>query len=115
MPRTFTSRSISAAASPTTAGAIGHGDPRWFVAVHKEDTEWVVEAAIPLAALTSDGVTPGRAWCCNVIRTLPGRGVQAWSLPAEAPEEAMRPEGMGLLIFMQDGKVIPERVGAAAP
>ncbi|HVS37389.1 MAG TPA: YCF48-related protein [Gemmataceae bacterium] len=90
-------------------------DPRWFVAVHKEDTEWVVEAAIPLAALTGDGLTPGRAWCCNVIRTVPGRGVQAWSLPAEAPEEAMRPEGMGLLIFTQDGKPVPERVGSAAP
>ena len=84
------------------------------MAVHKEDTEWVVEAAIPLAALTGDGVTPGRAWCCNVIRTVPGRGVQAWSLPAEAPEEAMRPEGMGLLIFTQDGKAAPAALGAAA-
>ncbi len=90
-------------------------DPRWFVAVHKEDTEWVVEAAIPLAALTGDGVTPGRAWCCNVIRTVPGRGVQAWSLPAEAPEAVVRPEGMGLLIFTQDGKAAPAAVGAAAP
>ena len=90
-------------------------DPRWFVAVHKEDTEWTVEAAIPLAALTGDGVTPGRVWCCNVIRTLPGRGVQAWSLPAEAPEETLRPEGMGLLIFMQDGKTAPTRVGAVTP
>ena len=90
-------------------------DPRWFVAVHKEDTEWVVEAAIPLAALTGDGVTPGRAWCCNVIRTVPGRGVQAWSLPAEAPEAVVRPEGMGLLIFTQDGKARRRTVGAAAP
>ncbi len=90
-------------------------DPRWFVAVHKEDTEWVLEAAIPLAALTGDGVTPGRAWCCNVIRTVPGRGVQALSLPAEAPEEAARPEGMGLLIFTPDGQAAPERVGAAKP
>ncbi len=88
-------------------------DPRWFVAVHKEDTEWVVEAAIPLAALTGDGVTPGRAWCCNVIRTVPGRGVQAWSLPAEAPEETVRPEGMGLLIFTQDGKPTANAAPAA--
>jgi photosystem II stability/assembly factor-like uncharacterized protein len=90
-------------------------DPRWFLAVHKEDTEWVVEAAIPLAALTADGATPGRAWCCNVIRTIPGRGVQAWSLPAEAPDETLRPEGMGLLIFTQDGKADPAPAGAAAP
>jgi photosystem II stability/assembly factor-like uncharacterized protein len=90
-------------------------DPRWFLAVHKEDTEWVVEAAIPLAALTGDGATPGLAWCCNVIRTIPGRGVQAWSLPAEAPDETLRPEGMGLLIFMPDAKADPARAGAAAP
>ena len=44
-------------------------------------------------------ITTGRAWACNVVRVLPGRGVQAWSLPAEVPEETLRPEGMGLLIF----------------
>jgi photosystem II stability/assembly factor-like uncharacterized protein len=77
-------------------------DPRWFVAVHSEPTCWVVEAAIPLVALTSDGITAGKAWACNVVRVLPGRGVQAWSLPAEVPEEALRPEGMGLMIFTRD-------------
>ena len=69
------------------------------MAVHSETRGWTVEAAIPLTALTGDRVTPGRAWACNVVRVLPGRGVQAWSLPAEAPEEALRPEGMGLLLF----------------
>jgi hypothetical protein len=85
------------------------------VAVHNGDTEWTVEAAIPLAALTGDNVTPGRAWCCNLIRTVPGKGVRAWSLPAESPEESPRLEGMGLLIFMQDGKPAGERVGSTAP
>ncbi|HZY85402.1 MAG TPA: hypothetical protein VFE78_11265, partial [Gemmataceae bacterium] len=75
--------------------------PRWFVAVHPEPTGWTAEAAIPLTALTGDTVTSGRAWAVNVVRVLPGRGVQAWSLPAEAPEEALRPEGMGLLMFTQ--------------
>jgi photosystem II stability/assembly factor-like uncharacterized protein len=79
-------------------------DPRWFVAVHSEETEWVVEAAIPLAVLTGDTVTPGRAWACNVVRVLPGCGVQAWSLPAEAPEESLRLEGMGLLLFAPDAR-----------
>lgn len=79
-------------------------DPRWFVAVHSEPTCWVVEAAIPMVALTSDGITAGRTWACNVVRVLPGRGVQAWSLPAEAPEETLRPEGMGLLTFIQEQK-----------
>ncbi len=77
-------------------------DPRWFVAVHSEPTCWVAEAAIPLVALTSDGITAGRAWACNVVRVMPGRGVQALSLPAETPEESLRPEGMGLLIFTQN-------------
>ncbi len=79
-------------------------DPRWFVAVHSEPTCWTAEAAIPLVALTSDGITAGRTWACNVVRVLPGLGVQAWSLPAEAPEEALRPEGMGLLTFTQEQK-----------
>ena len=90
-------------------------DPRPFVAVHNGDKEWTLEAAIPLAALTGDGVTPGRVWCCNVIRTVPGKGVRAWSLPAQSPEEALRLEGMGLLIFMQDGRAAPQRVGSTAP
>jgi photosystem II stability/assembly factor-like uncharacterized protein len=77
-------------------------DPRWFVAMHSEPTCWTVEAAIPLVALSSDRISAGRAWACNVVRVLPGRGVQAWSLPAEAPEETLRPEGMGLLIFTQN-------------
>jgi len=79
-------------------------DPRWFVAVQSEPTCWVVEAAIPLVALTSDSITSGKAWACNVVRVVPGRGVQAWSLPAEVPEETLRPEGMGLLLFSHDGQ-----------
>jgi hypothetical protein len=87
-------------------------DPRWFVAVRGGPEGWVAEAAIPLTLLTGDGVTPGRAWACNVVRVLPGRGVQAWSLPAEVPEEALRPEGMGLLLFTQEAR--PEVVPAGA-
>jgi photosystem II stability/assembly factor-like uncharacterized protein/tetratricopeptide (TPR) repeat protein len=77
-------------------------DPRWFVAVRREKDAWTVEAAIPRDALTADGFTAGKAWAANVVRVLPGQGVQAFSLPAEAPEEAMRLEGMGLLMFAQD-------------
>ena len=35
-------------------------------------------------------------WAANVVRVLPGEGVQAWSRPAGAD---VRPEGMGLLQF----------------
>jgi photosystem II stability/assembly factor-like uncharacterized protein len=86
-------------------------DPRWFVAVHSEETAWQVEAAIPLNALTSDAVSMGNAWACNIIRVLPGRGVQAWSLPAETPEEQLRPEGLGLLLFAAEPK--PRTPGSA--
>jgi photosystem II stability/assembly factor-like uncharacterized protein/tetratricopeptide (TPR) repeat protein len=79
-------------------------NPNWFVAAHSEPTAWVIEAAIPLVALTGDVVTSGKAWAFNVVRTVPGEGVQAFSLPAEVPEVALRPEGMGLLVFSQDPK-----------
>ncbi|HJT75647.1 MAG TPA: hypothetical protein VJ739_00440, partial [Gemmataceae bacterium] len=75
-------------------------DPRWFVAVKSDAEGWQVEAAIPLIELTGDVVTVGRAWACNVTRILPGRGVQAWSVPADVQP---RPEGMGVLLFTQDG------------
>lgn len=78
--------------------------PRWFVAIHREAEAWTLEAAIPRAALSGDHITPGKTWAFNVVRVLPGRGVQALSLPAEAPEEAVRPEGMGLLMFMRPAK-----------
>jgi photosystem II stability/assembly factor-like uncharacterized protein len=85
-------------------------NPRWFVAVHSDKDCWRIEAAIPLLELTGDAVTAGRAWACNVVRTLPGRGVQAWSLPVEG--QPPRPEpGMGLLMFMEE----PGRPAAAQP
>jgi hypothetical protein len=80
-------------------------NPRWFVAVHSDKTSWQLEAAIPLVELTSDRVRLGTAWAFNVVRTLPGRGVQAWSTPADVQP---RPEGMGLLIFAQDAQQAPK-------
>jgi photosystem II stability/assembly factor-like uncharacterized protein len=74
-------------------------NPRWFVAVRSEATWWQIEAAIPLRELTGEPVTAGRAWACNLVRILPGRGVQALSLPADVQP---RPEGMGLLLFTQE-------------
>jgi hypothetical protein len=74
-------------------------NPRWFVAVQSDDDCWRAEVAIPMVELTGDAVTFGKAWACNVVRTLPGRGVQAWSLPADVTP---RPEGMGILVFTPD-------------
>ncbi len=74
-------------------------NPHWFVALHSDRDGWQIEAAIPMTELTSDAVTAGRTWACNIVRVLPGRGVQAWSLPADVQP---RPEGMGLLMFLQE-------------
>jgi photosystem II stability/assembly factor-like uncharacterized protein len=71
-------------------------DPRWFVAIQSEPTCWQIEAAIPLQELTGDQVKPGHVWSANVVRIVPGRGVQAVSVPADVTP---RPEGMGLLWF----------------
>jgi photosystem II stability/assembly factor-like uncharacterized protein/TolA-binding protein len=76
-------------------------DPRWFVAVHTTDDTWQIEAALPLTELTGERIRPNTAWAVNVVRTLPGRGVQAWSLPADVQP---RPEGMSLMIFHQEAK-----------
>jgi photosystem II stability/assembly factor-like uncharacterized protein len=82
-------------------------DPKWHVAVNSEGGCWTVEAAIPLLALTGDNILPGQSWCFNAVRVLPGRGVQGWSLPAEAPEESLRPEGWGLLMFIAEPRPNP--------
>jgi len=74
-------------------------DPHWFVAIRGEEDSWQVEAAIPLYELTGDRIRPHSAWACNIVRILPGRGVQAWSTPAGVEP---RPEGMGLMVFQHD-------------
>lgn len=71
-------------------------NPKWFVAVHSSDTAWHIEAAIPLSELTGQPIAQQTAWAFNVVRVLPGRGVQSWSLPADVTP---RPEGMSLLMF----------------
>jgi hypothetical protein len=89
------------------------GDPSWnpkmHVAVHTEATGWQIEAAIPLVALTGDVINTNRAWACHVVRTLPGKGVQSFSLPAGVPEDDPRLEGMGLMLFKVDNKAEVKR------
>ncbi len=73
-------------------------DPRWFVALQSTEDSWQIEAAIPLIELSGQHIQTSDAWAINVVRTVPGRGVQAWSLPADVEP---RPEGMGLMLFQQ--------------
>jgi photosystem II stability/assembly factor-like uncharacterized protein/tetratricopeptide (TPR) repeat protein len=79
-------------------------NPSWFVASKAGPEGWTAEAAIPLNELTGDAPTIGQVWAVNVVRVLPGRGVQAWSLPADVRP---RPEGLGLLMFVGDPKAKP--------
>ncbi|MCS6851329.1 MAG: YCF48-related protein [Gemmataceae bacterium] len=85
-----------------------HWNPRWFVACHAGTDAWQVEAAIPLVELTGDPVTPGKVWAANVVRILPGRGIQAVSVPADVQP---RPEGLGLWLFQQEPKAQPREGG----
>jgi photosystem II stability/assembly factor-like uncharacterized protein len=79
-------------------------DPKWFVAVHSETNAWQIEAAIPLQELVSEPLKPGRCWAANVVRTIPGKGVQAYSIPADV---LPRPEGMGLIQFGDADSIRP--------
>jgi photosystem II stability/assembly factor-like uncharacterized protein len=79
-------------------------NPTWYAASTAEPDGWTAEVAIPLKELTDAAPTIGRAWAVNIVRVLPGRGVQAWSLPADVRP---RPEGMGLLLFADDPKSKP--------
>ncbi|MBA4067036.1 MAG: hypothetical protein C0501_25675 [Isosphaera sp.] len=74
-------------------------NPKYFAASHATDAGWSVELAIPLSELTGDRPSHGRAWAANVSRVVPGKGLQAWSGPAD---DAPRPEGMGVLQFRAD-------------
>jgi photosystem II stability/assembly factor-like uncharacterized protein len=76
-------------------------NPKWYVALNSDETGWTTEAAIPLVELTGESINIGRLWSCNVVRVVPGAGVQAWSLPADVDP---RPEGMGLLMFHNERK-----------
>jgi photosystem II stability/assembly factor-like uncharacterized protein len=87
-------------------------NPRWFVAVRSERDSWQIEAAIPMIELTGDTITLGHTWACNLVRVLPGRGVQAWSLPADVEP---RPEGMGLLMFAQEPSRSPDKPTLVGP
>ncbi|MCS6975594.1 MAG: YCF48-related protein [Gemmatales bacterium] len=74
-------------------------NPKWYVAVHAEPTVWQIEAAIPLAELTGNPIEASTAWAFNLVRTIPGKGTQAFSAPRNAEPQ---PEHMGLLLFQRD-------------
>jgi photosystem II stability/assembly factor-like uncharacterized protein len=76
-------------------------NPKWYVAANNTESMWTVEAAIPLGELTSSPVTLDTRWACNLVRIIPGKGVQSVSQPADVEP---RPEGMCILHFHQDAR-----------
>lgn len=71
-------------------------NPRWFVEVSPGKEGWTAEVAIPLVELTGKLQLENEVWAANVSRIIPGKGIQAVSLPASVKP---LPQGMGLLIF----------------
>jgi len=79
-----------------TFGTTKRWNPRWFVAARQDDVSWTVEAAIPLKALSADGVEPGSTWALGVQRVVSGSGAQSWPATATYP---IQPQQFGLLRF----------------
>jgi photosystem II stability/assembly factor-like uncharacterized protein/LmbE family N-acetylglucosaminyl deacetylase len=71
-------------------------DPTWYVATAGDETHWTVEAAIPLAELTSDKTLKKNYWSVGLQRLLPSGKLQSWTPDADAE---IRPEGFGLMQF----------------
>ncbi len=71
-------------------------NPDWYVACWSAGQEWIVEAAIPLAALSPHGARRHEAWAVGIQRVVPGVGFQSWTQPAAV---VPRPEGFGYLQF----------------
>jgi photosystem II stability/assembly factor-like uncharacterized protein len=73
-------------------------NPRWFVAVDSTPTGWTAELAIPLAELTGTAPAANQFWGMNVVRVVPGVGVDSWGGPSDATP---RPAAMGLMRFVK--------------
>ncbi len=71
-------------------------NPNWYVAVANDETSWMVEAAVPLAQLTSRLPSPKHVWAVSLRRTIPRIGSATWSGGAAAGDS---PDQFGFLIF----------------
>ena len=79
-------------------------DPRWFVAVAREEDGWTLEAALPLSALTGESVTSGQAWLVQVARWRGESMACCWSGAASPGATESFPGLPGLLLFLPSGK-----------
>ncbi len=71
-------------------------NPTWYVATAVDDTTWTIEAAIPLAELTSEPPTTRHVWAAAIERIIPRTGNETWSGDTTSADS---PDHFGLLIF----------------
>jgi photosystem II stability/assembly factor-like uncharacterized protein/tetratricopeptide (TPR) repeat protein len=71
-------------------------NPQWFVATKQDGNAWTVEAAIPLAELSSQRPRTGTTWAVGIQRVVPQVGFQSWTVPAAV---SILPSGFGYVVF----------------
>jgi hypothetical protein len=71
--------------------------PSWYVAAAADDATWTIEAAIPLAELTTAAPSSKQVWALAVRRTIPRVGFESWADGAASDDSS--PSQYGLLIF----------------
>jgi len=71
-------------------------NPKWFRAVHQDQTTWSVELAIPWSELTAKPPGPHDAWAAHAMLTLPSG--KTWH-NGRIASESFQPHAMRLLHF----------------
>jgi hypothetical protein len=70
-------------------------NPDWFVAAASDETNWTIEAAMPLSELVAEPPAARHVWALAIRRTIPRLGYQSWAGDAAADS----PDQFGFLIF----------------
>ncbi|MEX2172472.1 MAG: YCF48-related protein [Pirellulales bacterium] len=73
-----------------------HWNPSWFVAAQQTETQWTIEAAIPLSELVELPLPQRSVWALGIERTTPGEGTHCWTGETSPPNSPAR---FGLLLF----------------
>jgi photosystem II stability/assembly factor-like uncharacterized protein len=71
-------------------------NPTWYIAAADDETTWTVEAAVPLAELTSTPPAARHVWAASARRTIPRVGYESWAGETDGEQS---PNQFGLLIF----------------
>ena len=71
-------------------------NPKWYVKVLGEQSQWQAEIAIPIDSLTGHTPRPGDCWAVSARRVRPGEATQSWS---QLRTHLRLPVASGLLQF----------------